>query len=385
MASSEKVLFAFIAVAVALVVFTLGFCLIKARRKSAAERTQLPMQQQQPQQPQQQQQQQPQMQHRPRPQQQHQQQQQQQQQQQSVQSQHMLSDHHTATLSTFTRISPAGPEMSALLSSAKASESRAGGFSLVRLLTKHSSSGGTSSKPRVHQFSHSRSGKDPSLQKTPSARSSNYDYDWDLSDFSKERTKDGFPVITLTSPTSSEVSIPFTSLDEQPASTSSSSALRPTNPEPRSLSPFTTIPPATTAVSRTENHFGDENGSAPTNSSMAPASSQQSIPEHMLLHPSSSINIRRLVKQEPAPPTTSPSMVDFPPTYEEALDSAGPSNRSSMTSHPNVSSHSSFVTTNTSPSYSGSSSSSQSRPPYLNGLNSTSHLDTSSIEGAQDG
>ncbi|KAF9290382.1 hypothetical protein BGZ88_007362 [Linnemannia elongata] len=104
--------------------------------------------------------------------------------------------------------------MSALLSSAKANESRAGGFSLVRLLTKQSSSGGTSSKPRVYQFSQSRSGKDTSLQKTPSTRSSNYDYDWDLSDFSKERTKDGFPVIILTSPTSSEVSIPFTSLDE---------------------------------------------------------------------------------------------------------------------------------------------------------------------------
>ncbi|KAF9141652.1 hypothetical protein BGX30_004392 [Mortierella sp. GBA39] len=124
-------------------------------------------------------------------------------------------------------------EMSALLSSAKANESRAGGFSLVRLLTKNSSSGGTSSKPLAYQFSHSRSGKDPSLPKTPSTHSSNYDYDWDLSDFSKERTKDGFPVITLTSPTSSEVSIPFISLDEQPASTSSSSGLYPTNPESR--------------------------------------------------------------------------------------------------------------------------------------------------------
>ncbi|KAF9095098.1 hypothetical protein BGX29_009161, partial [Mortierella sp. GBA35] len=93
--------------------------------------------------------------------------------------------------------------MSALLSTARASESRAGGFSLVRLLTRHSSSGGTSSKPWVYQFSQSR-GKDPSLQKTPSTRSSTHDYDWDLSDFSKERTKDGFPIITLTSPTSSE-------------------------------------------------------------------------------------------------------------------------------------------------------------------------------------
>ncbi|KAK3815714.1 MAG: hypothetical protein JOS17DRAFT_410214 [Linnemannia elongata] len=391
MASSEKILFAFIAIAVALAIFTFGFCLIRARRKSAAERTQLPMQQQQqqPQQPQQQQQQQqqPQMQHRPQPPQQHQQQQQQQQQQLSIQSQHMPSDHNTATLSTFTRISPAGPEMSALLSSAKANESRAGGFSLVRLLTKHSSSGSTSSKPKAYQISHSRTGKDPSLQKTPSTRSSNYDYDWDLSDFSKERTKDGFPVITLTSPTSSEVSIPFISLDEQPASTSSSSSLYPTNPQPRSLSPLTAIPPAITVGTSTENYSGVGNGSAPANSTLAPAPSspQQSIPEHMLLHPSSSLNIRRFVKQEPAPPTTSPSMADFPPTYEEALDSAGPSNRASLTSHPKVTSLSSLAPTSSSPSYSGSSSSSHSQPPYPGGLNTiTSHPDAS-IEGVQDG
>ncbi|KAF9541585.1 hypothetical protein EC957_002954 [Mortierella hygrophila] len=267
----------------------------------------------------------------------------------------MPSDHNTATLSTFTRISPAGPEMSALLSSAKANESRAGGFSLVRLLTKNSSSGGTSSKPLAYQFSHSRSGKDPSFSKTPSTQSSNFDYDWDLSDFSKERTKDGFPVITLTSPTSSEVSIPFISLDEQPASTSSSSGLYPTNPESRSLSPLTNVPPAITTGTSTENHSGDENGSAPTNSTLAPAppSPQQSIPEHMLLHPSSSLNIRRSVKQEPAPPTTSLSMADFPPTYEEALDSAGPSNRSPLMSHPKVTSLSSLAPTNSSPSYSG--------------------------------
>ncbi|KAG0295350.1 hypothetical protein BGZ97_004839 [Linnemannia gamsii] len=346
------------------------------------------------------QQQQPQQQHRPQPQhqqqqqQQHQQQQQLQQQQQqqqqqlSAQSQHMPSDHNTATLSTFTRISPAGPEMSALLSTARASESRAGGFSLVRLLTKNSSSGGTSSKPRVYQFSHSRSGKDLSLQKTPSTQSSTYDYDWDLSDFSKERTKDGFPVITLTSPTSSDVSIPFISLDQQPASTSSSSALSPTNPEPRSLSPLTTIPPAAISVATTENHSGNpEYDSAPTNSTLAPAllPHQQSIPEHMLLHPSSSINIRRFVKQEPAPlPTTAPSMADFPPTYEEALDAAGPSNRSPASSHPKVSSVLSLAPpTSSSPSYSGSSSSSHSRPPYLDDLAPRSLPDVS-IEGTQD-
>ncbi|KAG0275736.1 hypothetical protein BGZ96_003673 [Linnemannia gamsii] len=211
--------------------------------------------------------------------------------------------------------------MSALLSTARASESRAGGFSLVRLLTKHSNSGGTSSKSRVYQFSQSRSGKDTSLQKTPSTRSSTYDYDWDLSDFSKERTKDGFPVITLTSPTSSDVSIPFVSLDEQAASTSSSSDPFPTNPEPRSLSPLTTISPATitvTTATTTENHSeNSEYDSAPTNLTLAPAlpQPQQSIPEHMLLHPSSSINIRRFVKQEPAPsPASTPSMADFPPT-----------------------------------------------------------------------
>ncbi|OAQ23430.1 hypothetical protein K457DRAFT_142732 [Linnemannia elongata AG-77] len=391
MASSEKVLFAFIAIAVALAIFTLAFCLIRARRKSAAERTQLPMQQQQqqPQQPQQQQQQPPQMQHRPQLQQQHQQHQQQQQQQLSIQSLHMPSDHNTATLSTFTRISPAGPEMSALLSSAKANESRAGGFSLVRLLTKQSSSGGTSSKPRVYQFSQSRSGKDTSLQKTPSTRSSNYDYDWDLSDFSKERTKDGFPVIILTSPTSSEVSIPFTSLDEQSGSTSSSSpGLYPASPEPRSLSPLTTVPPTITTGTSTENHSGEENSNAPTNSTLALAPSpspQQSIPEHMLLHPSSSLNIRRFVKQEPAPPITSPSMADFPPTYEEALDSAGPSNRAPLTSHPKVSGLSSLAPINSSPSYSGSSSSSQSRPPYPDDLDTTTSHPDASIEGSQDG
>ncbi|KAK3847085.1 MAG: hypothetical protein J3R72DRAFT_431816 [Linnemannia gamsii] len=418
MASSEKVFLALIAVAVTLALCTLGFCLLRARRKSAAANSaQLPMQQQQPQmqqqqqlqqqqQQQQQQQHQQQVHHRSQPQQQQllQPQQQQQQQQQQLQSQPSLPlDHNSATLSTFTRISPAGPEMSALLSTAKANESRAGGFSLVRLLTKHSISGSASSKPWVYQFSHSR-GKDLSLQKTSSTRSSAYDYDWDLSDFSKQRTKDGFPVITLTSPTSSEVSIPFNSLDEQPASASSSSALYPSHPEPRSLSSLTSILPGTTVTTTTITTSNTSGGSvanlrgdgqsegAPANSTLTPSHtplSQPFIPEHMLLHPSSSFNISRFVKQEPTPPTSSPSMADFPPTYEEALDAAGPSNKASIATHPKVPSFSTLSAAGSYSSnvdtsmYSGASSSSQSQSHHPDSLDSISYPDAST-DGTRD-
>ncbi|KAG0264578.1 hypothetical protein BG011_006564 [Mortierella polycephala] len=129
------------------------------------------------------------------------------------------------TLSSFTRISSRGPEMSSVLSGGlqrHPSTSSASGFSLARFFSKHSSPSTPAKAGRDVYLHNSRSSQyivDMSSQKTPSVtsstRSSSRDYTWDLSLPSKEGSKGMFPIITLTSPTNSEASIAIP-LQEEP-------------------------------------------------------------------------------------------------------------------------------------------------------------------------
>ncbi|KAF9956358.1 hypothetical protein BGZ72_002837 [Mortierella alpina] len=199
--------------------------------------------------------------------------------------------------------------------------------------------------------------------KTPSpvsTRSTSHDYCWgDV--HSKEYSKDGFPVITLTSPTNSESSIPIpvASTDTTGASSSTASTSSTRMPLPEQSAPgfFHDHALSKTAslkdMDETLAPVSEDKGS-PTPSIYAADPRdlhlvRQSVPQHMLLHPSSSHNrIPRFEKQTPAPPSTSPpSLTDFPPTYEEAVDVLVVSNKSTDDSQGSSSNSNSSHSNNT--------------------------------------
>ncbi|KAI8598246.1 hypothetical protein EDD21DRAFT_383009 [Dissophora ornata] len=268
-----------------------------------------------------------------------------------------------SSLSSFTRISPATPEMSAVLSPGRATSARPGStataaFNIARFFAKQS---GSSSASKGGRSVYLHQGQDHSLQKTPSAtpstRSSTNDYFWDLSHSRKERSKDGFPVITLTSPTNSETSIPMSHLEEpqisflysaerSPSSTSlpavaSSSSAAPSLHAEGTRIDLPNAPVVSSLLSSSSSSSSSPTSSPPLIQPPEQGSSssslhierhhqnlyilQQSVPQHMLLHPSYTYSRPpQLEKQAPTP--TSLTLADFPPTYEEAIDGAGPSN-----------------------------------------------------------
>ncbi|KAF9116406.1 hypothetical protein BGX27_002765 [Mortierella sp. AM989] len=259
-----------------------------------------------------------------------------------------------SSLSSFTRISSTSPEMISIPSSSSSSSPRiatmrstsAVGFSLARFFSKQSTAS-TSAKDGQNVYLH---GRDYSLQKTPSAPSSLNDYYyWDFSQTGKDCTKDEFPVITLTSPTNSESSIAF--LPQPPPSSpppqddvkaavecridcSSSSACSSTSPSFNFIS------------SEGDNHSGissfilqvedssSSSSSSPKSLQNHPYLVQQSVPQHMLLHPSYSYTkpIQFEKQQSTLSSSSAGTPTDFPPTYEEAVDSAGPSNNTKASS-----------------------------------------------------
>ncbi|KAF9185574.1 hypothetical protein BGZ51_002558 [Haplosporangium sp. Z 767] len=244
-------------------------------------------------------------------------------------------------LSSFTRISSTGPEMSSVLSGGlqrHPSASSTSGFSLVRFFSKHSSPSTSVKAGRGVYLHSSRSSQyivDMSSQKTPSvtssARSPSRDYTWDLSLPSKEDSKGMFPIITLTSPTNSEVSIAIP-LQEEPQAAFINSDTEP------STSSSGSQPSVTMSLGVMKQQDASSSMSAKTYSS--PYQLEQSVPQHMLLHPSASYSrpTRLSEKQAPLPPSSTPT--DFPPTYEEAVDASDSRSSSlSMQIKPIVTAH----------------------------------------------
>ncbi|KAI8345863.1 hypothetical protein B0O80DRAFT_262146 [Mortierella sp. GBAus27b] len=254
----------------------------------------------------------------------------------------MQQNHQLPELSSFTRISSTA-EVVAALSSAHAASARSGaasstGFSLARLLGKSKmGSKGASSVYLHHHFDHSLQ-KTPSL--TPSNRSSSHGYFWDLSSNGKKyiKDKDGYPVITLTSPTNSETSIPLASHDDTLAisghGTYGSSSSKGSSSSASALQCITTLESASYSLAGSSSSSPPE---SPPPTVHQPSSSymfHQAVPQHMLLHPSFAYNKESRCEKQVAvlPSQTSHSMTDFPPTYEEAVDGAGPSTTASTCS-----------------------------------------------------
>ncbi|KAF9985499.1 hypothetical protein BGZ75_002946 [Mortierella antarctica] len=309
-----------------------------------------------------------------------------------------------SSLSSFTRVSAAGPEMSSVLAGAgarsggQASSSRSPsssavvGFSLARLFVRQPRARGADESGKSVYMHHKDPLQDWRSQKTPSpvlTRSSSHDYCWgDL--HSKEYTKDGFPIITLTSPTNSESSIPIPVVTTEPigASTSTagtSSICMPMSEQPPSGFLHHQVVSNSALLKDMDETVAPvfEDKGSPTSSIDAADRPnlyilRPSVPPHMLLHPSSTYNkLPRFEKQALAPPSTSPSsLTDFPPTYEEAVDDSGVSSKT--TKDDQGSSNSS----NSSNSNSGNSDNSDNSGNSSNSGNSGNSNTSSSISSS---
>ncbi|CAO3571786.1 unnamed protein product [Mortierella alpina] len=266
-----------------------------------------------------------------------------------------------SALSSFTRVSAAGPEMSSVLATAGArsgaypynlrspSTSAVAGFSLARLFVRQPRERGAGESGKsvyMHQKDPLEDWRSQKTSSPVSTRSSSHDYCWgDLQ--SKEYTKDGFPVITLTSPTNSESSIPIPiPIPVAATGRSASSSTGSTSSNPMPLSEQSTS--GLYVVSQTA-ALKDMDRDSTTPSIYAADHqnlyiSRPSVPQHMLLHPSSTYS--RLPRSEKQTLAT-PSLTDFPPTYEEAVDDSGVSSKtteddqSSSSSSPSSGSNSS--------------------------------------------
>lgn len=204
------------------------------------------------------------------------------------------------TLSTFTRIPhPKPPGTTSNYPRGRAKE-----FSLARLFTRSSSSAGPS-RPATEMswwdrgLRKSASISSHSHSLTSSTRSSQlyWDLNYPSGSYMKERKGDGFPIITLTSP--SDASIPLRE-----------------DPELAQLCPHTLSddPGPSNSTSSSNGSGGGASGTSSEGSGVGSLA-----PSHMLLHPSSSFarHEKRVVHGHGIQ-GDKPS--DFPPTYEEAID-----------------------------------------------------------------
>ncbi|KAK3828205.1 MAG: hypothetical protein J3Q66DRAFT_322081 [Benniella sp.] len=266
------------------------------------------------------------------------------------------------SLSSFTRISSSADVVAVLSSHAASSRSSSAatmnGFSLARLLGKSKAStskGGSSIYLHHHHYHHDRSlQKTPSL--TPSTRSSSHNYFWDLASSGKERTKDGFPVITLTSPTNSELSIPLPSQDDSMAISVHGTDLHYESSSSKApCSSASVFPQCIITLDSSSDTLASSSSSPPISLQVPPHLTeqpspsmsakglpypyipQQSVPQHMLLHPSFAYNRGSRSEKQTVPPSQTSVPTDFPPTYEEAIDGAGPSSMASSHSGPSTS------------------------------------------------
>ncbi|GJJ71084.1 hypothetical protein EMPS_03434 [Entomortierella parvispora] len=217
------------------------------------------------------------------------------------------------------------------------------GFSLVRFFSRRASQ----KAPAQRQSSlraiylhpqRAKPAEDRTLQKRPISTTSSSDgYYWSEGGPStmKERSADGFPIITLTSPTNSESSIPrhedyapsFSGQQDNtdsPYASATAAAAASTSSGSRPLwraGAMESLDSSTPSRRRSS-----EKSLMPESPEYQPPNPL--IPSHMFLHPLTTytrpIASPPQTKASPTPPSSS-SRSDFPPTYEEALDAGASS------------------------------------------------------------